>query len=169
VVRLFRKWSRYHRRLPGLSQPGRFRQVTVQTTAAIRCQAQKPELPQVVPRLCGEVWEFARAAELVQPGRLLALYREGTQDLEVGVEVAAPFVGTERVVCSSLPAGQAAVAVHYGPYELLGEAHAAVRHWCADRGLALAGPFWELYGHGEEDPAKRRTDVFYLVDTVDKR
>ncbi|HEX4962175.1 MAG TPA: hypothetical protein VF173_15170 [Thermoanaerobaculia bacterium] len=55
------------------------------------------------------------------------------------------------------------MTVHYGPYERLGGAHDAVRHWCAEHKLALAGPLWELYGHWEEDPAKLRTDVFYLV------
>jgi effector-binding domain-containing protein len=67
------------------------------------------------------------------------------------------------VICSSTPAGLVATAVHLGPYNRLGEAHAAVHKWCADHGHVLAGPSWELYGHWTDDPAQLRTDVFWLL------
>jgi len=133
-----------------------------QPVAVIRTQAHPSERSEAVPRLCGEVFAFAREAGL-DPGRMFALYREGTCDLEVGVEVSGPFSGTDRVAASTLPAGEVATTVHLGDYDRLGEPHRAIRAFCAERGLALAGPFWELYGHGEADPAKRRTDVFYLL------
>ena len=56
-----------------------------------------------------------------------------------------------------------ATAAHYGPYSRLGDAHAAVRQWCAAQGHALVGPFWEIYGHWTDDPAQLRTDVCYLL------
>lgn len=138
-----------------------------QPVAVIRTPAPPAERSEIVPRLCGEVFAFARAAGL-SPGRMFALYREGTHDLEVGVEVAAPFLGNERVVSSALPAGEVATAVHVGDYARLGEAHAAIRRFCAARGFLLTGVFWELYGHGEADPARSRTDVFYQLDSGDR-
>jgi hypothetical protein len=47
-------------------------------------------------------------------------------------------------------------------------AHAAVKKWCAEREHQRLDICWEVYGHWLEDwnadPAKIRTDIFYLVD-----
>jgi effector-binding domain-containing protein len=56
-----------------------------------------------------------------------------------------------------------ATTFHIGDYGGLGAAHEAVRDWCARTGRELAGPSWEVYGHWSDDPAKRRTDVFWLL------
>src|SRR5262249_29793272 len=65
------------------------------------------------------------------------------------------------------PPGTAATTTHFGPYNLLPEAHDAIRDWCKNHGYALAGPNWDIYGHWLhewcDDPSKIRTDVFYLL------
>jgi effector-binding domain-containing protein len=137
--------------------------VEPQTTAVVRCRAKVSELASVIPQACGEVWAFIRSANLPHPGRNLALYLDGEMNLEVGVEVAQPFTGNDRVVCSSTPAGMVATAMHWGPYNRLGEAHKAVHEWCAKHGHKLAGPSWEAYGHWYDEPGQPRTDVFYLL------
>jgi effector-binding domain-containing protein len=138
-----------------------------QTTAVVRFRAGLAELPKVIPAACGEVWSFIRASGSLHGGRLLAVYGDGDRDagwdIECGAEVDRPFTGTQRVVCSATPAGPAAVAVHWGPYHRLGEAHEAVRKWCADNGHIRAGLAWEVYGHWNDDPSKLRTDVYYLL------
>src|ERR1700693_4851403 len=105
-------------------------QVPSQLTAVVRRRASHAELAQVVPQGCGEVWTFFRSSQLPRPGRHLALYLDGEVNLEVGVEVAHPFAGNERVLCSSTPAGLVATAAHLGPYDRLGAAHEAIRRWC---------------------------------------
>ena len=55
------------------------------------------------------------------------------------------------------------MTVHYGPYDRLGAAHDAVMAWCREHGHKTALPFWEIYGDWEDDPAKLRTDVLYLL------
>lgn len=136
-------------------------------TAVVRRRARAAELPKVVPHACGVVWGVMRAQHVSGAGRHVALYLDGEINLEVGVELEAPFAGHGEVVGSALPAGTVATAVHFGPYAQLGAAHRAIRDWCADHGRELAGPNWEVYGHWEEawnsDPAKIRTDVFYLL------
>jgi effector-binding domain-containing protein len=134
-----------------------------QTTAVVRCLARQSALSEVVPRCCGEVWTFLRAAGFPKPGRNLALYLDGAINLECGVVVTHAFTGNERVVCSSTPSGLVATATHWGPYSRLGEAHRAICDWCAAHGHTLAGPSWELYGHWHDDPAQLRTDVYYLL------
>jgi len=143
--------------------PVRIAQAPGQLIAVIRDRVSRADLSRIVPKNCGEVWEFARTAGLERPGRLLAVYLDGAITLECGVEVGAPFAGTERVVCSHTPAGLVATATHLGAYEQLGQAHAAIRQWCTDRGASLAGPNWEVYGHWVEPPAQPRTDVYYLL------
>jgi effector-binding domain-containing protein len=142
-------------------------QVESQLTAVVRCRAKQSDLAQVVPAACGEVWTYCRSAGLPRPGRHLTLYLDGEINLEVGVEVSQPFVGNERVVCSSTPAGRVATVAHWGPYTRLHEAHEAILQWCSANGHALAGPSWEVYGHWDDDPAKLRTDLFYLLQTGD--
>jgi effector-binding domain-containing protein len=97
----------------------------------------------------------------------VAVYLDCAINVEVGVELDAPFAGHGEVVGSSLPAGTVATTVHMGPYQQLGAAHQAIRDWCANHGYALAGPSWEIYGHWEDawnnDPSRIRTDIFYLV------
>jgi effector-binding domain-containing protein len=144
------------------------KRVESQPTAVVRCRAKHSELSTVVPAICGEVWTFVRAAQLPHPGRHLAVYFDGEINLEVGVEVTQPFAGNDRVVCSGTPAGTVATAAHFGPYGRLGEAHRAICDWCAANGHALAGPNWEVYGHWDDDPAKLRTDVYYLLRTADE-
>lgn len=138
-------------------------------TAVIRSRLRPEELSKFVPAACGEVWSFARAAGLKKPGRHVALYlNDGQGSVEVGAEVVEQFTGNERVQCSQLPAGRAATTAHLGPYTRLGEAHAAIREWCAQHGHRLSGVCWEIYGHWQEswnaDPSRIRTDVFHLLD-----
>jgi effector-binding domain-containing protein len=136
------------------------------TTAVIRSRVPAEELAQFVPAACGEVWSFVRTAGLPRPGRHLALYLDDGF-VEVGAEVSEAFTGNERIHCSQLPGGTVATTVHFGPYGGLGDAHAAIREWCARQGHRFSGNCWEIYGHWEEswnnDASKIRTDVFHLL------
>jgi effector-binding domain-containing protein len=141
--------------------------VTAIYTAVVRDRVPRQELARFVPAACGEVWSFIRSSGLPRPGRHLALYLDAEGSVEVGAEVTEPFAGNERIHCSQLPAGRVVTTAHFGPYARLGEAHAAIREWCAERGHERSEICWELYGHWEEswntDPSKIRTDVFHLL------
>jgi effector-binding domain-containing protein len=147
----------------------RLDQVSSRPLAVVRRRASPQELARVVPDACGTVWSVVRAQKITGAGRHIALYWDDQINLEVGVELDTPFGGHGEVVGAATPAGAVATAVHFGPYARLGEAHQAIRQWCANQGYTLAGPNWEIYGHWQDewnkDPAKIRTDVFYLVKT----
>jgi hypothetical protein len=81
---------------------------------------------------------------------------EGEFDIECGVQMAS---GGN----SSTPAGTVATTVYFGPYDRMGPAHEAILRWTRENGRKLAGPSWEVYGHWNDDPAKVRTDIFYLL------
>ena len=83
------------------------------------------------------------------------------------MEVPAAVGRHGEVFDSATPAGEVATATHFGPYGRLGDAHSAVRDWCAANNRILAGPSWEVYGHWlpawNDDPSQIRTDVFHLL------
>jgi effector-binding domain-containing protein len=146
----------------------RVEHVAVRPLAVVRRRARSQELAVVVPDACGTVWRALQALQFRGAGRHVAVYWDGQINLEVGVEVETPFPGHGEVVASATPAGTVATATHFGPYAGLHGAHEAICRWCAANAHRLAGPSWEVYGHWEDDPAKLRTDVFYLLETAGK-
>ena len=139
--------------------------------AVVRRRALPQELSRVVPDACGVVWKVIRSQQVPGAGRHVAVYLDGQINLEVGVELDAPFAGHGEVVGSTTPAGPVATATHFGPYGQLHKAHEAILSWCQANGYTLAGPSWEVYGHWldewNNDPTKIRTDVFYLLNPKD--
>lgn len=136
--------------------------------AVIRRRVGVEDLPKVIPAGCGTVWEVVRARSIAGAGRHVAVYLDDRINLEVGVELEAPFGGHGEVADSATPGGPVAATTHRGPYGRLHEAHEAIRQWCSSHGRGLAGPFWEIYGHWREewnrDPSRITTDVYYLLD-----
>ena len=131
--------------------------------AVVRRRASAPELSKVITDACGTVWNVVKEQQITGAGRHVAVYLDSQIQMEIGVEVSGEFAGNGRVVPSSTPAGPVATTFHLGPYHRLGEAHAAILRWCEAHRRPLAGPSWEIYGHWDDDPSKRRTDVFYRL------
>ncbi|WP_210405610.1 GyrI-like domain-containing protein [Paludisphaera borealis] len=123
----------------------RLEQLGSRALAVVRRQASTRELPRIVPDACGTVWNVVRPQQVTGAGRHVAVYWDDQINLEVGVELAAPFAGHGEVVGSATPAGPVATTTHYGPYGQLHRAHEAIRRWCGSKGYALAGPNWEIY------------------------
>ena len=67
------------------------------------------------------------------------------------------------VTATETPAGEAAMAVHRGPYNRMNEAHDAIRKWMAANRRESAGHSWEIYGDPAPDPADTETTVVYLL------
>jgi len=146
----------------------RLEQIGSRPLAVVRRRARSQELSKIVPDACGTVWSVVRAQQIPGAGRHVAVYLDSQINLEVGVELEAPFAGYGEVIGSATPAGTVATTTHFGAYGLLHVAHDAIRRWCRNNGYALTGPKWEIYGHWKDewnsDPAKITTDIFYLLD-----
>lgn len=145
-------------------------------TAVVRRKSTLAELPRIVPDGCGVVWNVIRplrdSGAIKGVGRNLALYLDDQINLEVGLELERPLDRVlGEVTGSSLPAGTVATTTHFGPYQKLKEAHAAVRDWCVKHGHAMDGRNWEIYEHWREEwnmnPAQIRTRVYYLLIAAD--
>jgi hypothetical protein len=94
------------------------------------------------------VWAHVRAHGL-PAGRNVMRYGE---HVEVGVELDG-FDDADGLIASALPGGSTAVGLRVGPLspEGIGEAHDAVRAWCAEHGHEVTGECWEIYGHMRDD------------------
>lgn len=146
-------------------------QVTVETVseqliAAARQRTTYKLVSKEIGALLSHPWAFIKAHPGIRnDGHNVAIYwdQSGEGSIEVGVQVIAPFEAAGPVVCSATPAGRVARTAHYGPYSELGKPHEAVRRWCREKGHPIVTPYWEIYGDWDDDPAKVRTDVLYLL------
>src|SRR5579872_2926830 len=116
-----------------------------------------------------QVWQFLRTKPgLRTDGHNVFLYhhparRDMPMDVDFGVEVVRPFEPEGEVHQVETPAGEAAVAVHVGPYDRMKETHDAIHAWREANNRAFAGKSWEIYGDPSDDPAKLETTIVYLL------
>jgi DNA-binding transcriptional MerR regulator/predicted transcriptional regulator YdeE len=121
----------------------------------------------------GRLWErlmpalFASGATLAPDARSIAVfhdddYRESDCDVEVQLDVAAPFAESDEVRCVEVPAQEVAVAVLDGPYEGIGAVMEAVGRWVPENGYRFAGPMFNVYlvsPHEDPEPSHWVTEV----------
>ena len=138
-------------------------------TAVVAQTTTWPEFRSLWGQWLGEVYGLVRGRPDLATGtggeqwQNVMLYKDQRPDVEVGVLVTGPFEPEGRVIPSELPGGEVATATHRGDYAKLGDTHNAVREHAAAQGRELAGPCWEIYGHGRPDPSEQETEVFWLL------
>jgi effector-binding domain-containing protein len=116
-----------------------------------------------------KVWEFIRSQPgLRTDGHNIFLYHHPTEPgapilCDFGVEVTRKFETAGAVYATETQGGEAAVAVHRGPYNRMNEARDAIGKWMAANRRASAGQSWEIYGDPTPDPADTETTVVYLL------
>jgi effector-binding domain-containing protein len=142
------------------------RHVEPSIIASVRRSVAWDEIGQVILPMFDEVYAFLKANGIGGRGQNIALYHGASAagaELEAGVQVAETFEPGANVARSETPGGLAAHTVHFGEYHLLGAAHEALIQWLEGQGKKI-GLGWEVYGDWSDDPAKRRTDVYRLVE-----
>jgi effector-binding domain-containing protein len=140
------------------------RQVQEQAIAVIRDRIPIAEIGLRIRPIYDRL--YAKVSELPPTLHNVIVYRGGEHqvfDVEVGVQVSAPFADFGEVICSRTPAGTVATSIHLGRYASLPATHEAIGAWCERNGRIPAGVNWEVYGDWTEDEAKLRTDVFWLL------
>jgi effector-binding domain-containing protein len=85
-------------------------------------------------------------------------------DMEVGVPTAVAIPANGDVTSAELPAVEAAVTVHQGPYERLGETYDRLERWIDEHGHEAGRDMWEIYltdPQEQPDPAEWRTEIVW--------
>jgi len=156
----------YHRGMPVSVNVGT---VHPRRLAAVRREVAPGSVGSVWGPALGKVWEFVRSQPgLRTDGHNIFLYHQPKQPgapilCEFGVEVTRTFEAAGEVYATETPGGEAAVAVHRGPYNRMNEAHNAIEKWMAANRRESAGYWWEIYGDPTPDPADTETTVVYLL------
>lgn len=89
-------------------------------------------------------------------------YVEHDADVEVQLDVAAPFSSAGDVRCVEAPALDVAVGVLHGPYEGIGEVMADLGRWVGEHDLRIDGPMVNIYRvapSDSPDPSSWVTEV----------
>jgi effector-binding domain-containing protein len=134
--------------------------------AAVRVSLPIRDVPRRFADFLNQVYAASRAGAIELDGQNIFVYSgdaHGKADVEFGVGTTRLFDHVGAVVYSATPSGEVATTTHWGDYAGLGAAHDAVLAWCRSQGRSTAGPRWEVYGHWSDNPATRRTDIFYLL------
>jgi effector-binding domain-containing protein len=144
--------------------------VTPRRLAVVRERMPIREVPSRFRPLLAQVYAIAKGGVIALDGQNVFVYRAGpdaSADVEFGVGVENAFPQIGRVHYSEVPGGEVATTTHWGDYAALGAAHQAVVAWCRSEHLPLAGISWEVYGHWHDDPSKRRTDIYQLLERAE--
>ncbi len=118
----------------------------------------------------GRVFEAVTRSGGVPAGAVFARYfsfDDDVVDFECGITVETPFSGDDEVKASELGGCDAAVALHIGSYDSLGETYDALRAWIEAQGRTPAAVMWEVYltdPDQEPDPARTQTEVYWPVE-----
>lgn len=142
----------------------------VQPVASIRTKCKPDQVSATLAVLLPEVMAHLNATGAKMSGPPFSRYhtvKDGEIDIEAGIPVTKPIEPKGRVANSELPAGRTASAWHIGPYEKLGQAHAALRAWVAAQKATPRGGAYEVYWTDPgmvPDPAKWRTQLFQPIE-----
>lgn len=136
----------------------------------IRRQTSQTELQGTLGDCFGQVFTYCMKGGLEMAGFPLARYLKvgpGLMEVEAGVPLAKPAEGENEIQYCALPSGSVVFAEHGGPYDQLGDTHAAIERWIQEKGLQRAGPHWEWYVTDpaeHPDPANWRTNIYYPIE-----
>lgn len=137
-----------------------------QPYAAIRSRVTMQELGTKLPPLLGELFGWLGAHGAQPAGAPFWKYNvvdmERTLEVEVGLPVAAPVEGDERVLAGVLPAGRYALSTYTGHPAELGDATAVLLDWAAKHGYA-----WDVIDTPEGQRWAARLE-FYNTDPQDE-
>ena len=143
----------------------RVEQAGPRVLAAVRAVTTPGQLSTDIIRLLDQVWPVLRE-QGARTEHNVVIYRSGEAGeitIDAGVEVFGDFAERGAVRRVTTPAGEVATVAHYGDYSAMGGAYAALDQWCAANGRREAGVTWEVYGDWDDDPAKVRTDIYFLL------
>jgi hypothetical protein len=139
------------------------------TLAAVRREVEPGAVGSAWGPALGRVWAFIRGQPgLWTNGHNIFLYHHPAHPTapilcDFGVEVTRTFETAGEVYATKTPGGEAAVAVHRGPYDRMHETHKAIGGWIAAHQRKSAGHSWEIYGDPTPHLADMETTIVYLL------
>jgi effector-binding domain-containing protein len=145
-------------------------QAAPMSLAVAPLEANAGELAEQIQSSFTAVYAAVSAGKIQQPGQNVIIYCQlgsGEVEVDCGVQTPGYFEPLGEVVYRQMPGGRAATTTHHGPYDRVGETHAALVLWVRSHGLRPTGIFWEVYGDWNDDPQELRVEIFHQVAEED--
>jgi AraC family transcriptional regulator len=167
-VRLYRAETKKPRRYE-MAYSIATKELAAQPILFIRRRVKPAEISAALGEMLPKVYVYAQRSGFAFGGPPFSRYDRwgpGLITLEAGLPLAAPAPGEGAITAGSLYAGRVAAAIHAGPYDTLGEAHAEIERWIEAQGLSTNGAPWESYltdPAEHPDPKDWKTEVFWPV------
>jgi AraC family transcriptional regulator len=142
------------------------KQLEPRLALVMRKKTSAEEIAKTLGETLPVVWTFAQQNGIALAGPPFTRYVEmgrGLWTIEAGLPIGAPHKGEGDILAVELPGGAAAVAIHKGPYDTLGQTHAAIERWLDENKLRAGAPF-EIYltdPGTTPNPAEWQTEVVY--------
>ncbi len=148
-------------------------ELAAQPILVVRRRVRRAEIAATIGAALPKVFLHAQQRGLAIAGYPITRYLEtsvGLVTFETGMRVTAhrgdwtAADGQGEVLAETLPAGPAAVTTHFGPYDQLQDAYAAVEEWIAANGFRQNGAPWEAYLNDPGDhpnPQDWKTEVYW--------
>lgn len=127
------------------------------------------QLADTLGKILPAVFQFAIASGATIVGPPMARYPKkgpGMMTIEAGIAVASGTSGSDETQVGEWLGGKAAVTIHGGPYDGLGDAHEAMDVWVHENGMQPSDPPTEIYltDPGEvPDPKDWKTQIIWPV------
>ena len=124
------------------------RTTTKQHTAAIKMTRPVSQIGPAMAEAFPKIYHAVVSARMEPAGMPLARYYDFGPEattFECAIPVPGPFTASGEVEASSVGGGEAAYALHVGPYGTIGQTWEAVMGWITEQGKVPAGPTWEVY------------------------
>jgi len=149
--------------------PVNIQQVHHRKLAAVRREVARSAVGSAWGPAVRKVWDVIRTQPgLWTTGHNIFLYHRTKESgplilCDFGVEVTRIFDPVGEVYATETPEGEAAVAVHRGPYNRMNETHDAIDKWMVANRRESTGYSWEIYGDPTPNPADTETTIVHLL------
>ena len=143
------------------------RQLDPRPALIIRRKVKATDLAATLGEILPKIFAYAQRQGIPLTGPPFTRYVQhgvGMMTIEGGLPTAAAAPVEGEIEAIELPGGPAAIAIHKGPYDGLGDTHAAVEAWVGAQGLEAAGAPWESYvtdPADKPDPREWETEVVW--------
>jgi AraC family transcriptional regulator len=149
------------------------RELAAQPVVVARRRVRRAEIATTIGAALPKVFLHAQQRGLAIAGYPITRYLEtsvGFVTLETGMRVTGhsgewtAADSQDEVLAETLPGGPAATTIHFGPYDQLPDAYAAVEEWIGANGFRQNGAPWEAYLNDPADhpnPQDWKTEVYW--------
>ena len=144
------------------------RDTAEQKTAVIRTSTPVEKLSEVMGSCYGEIMQYLGPKGIQPVGPPFAVYHNmdmSNLDVEIGFPLAVEVEGNGRVNPGRIAGGKAAVTVHTGPYDKIGETYERLTAYVKEQGMETAGCCYEFYLNDPTDtaPEELKTEIHFPV------